>query len=362
MPYATAFSLKQPVGVIHAIIKYMKKVLLTGGAGYIGTHIITELISANYKVVVVDNLVNSYIESLRRTEEIIHQKIPFYQADVRDTAALNNIFQTHQINAVIHLAGLKSVKESVAKPLEYYNNNIGTTLSLLDTMSKNHVKKLLFSSSATVYGLPQELPLQETSRVGTGLASPYARSKLMIEQIIQDFAHTQSDFQATILRFFNPIGAHPSGKIGEHPNGVPNNLLPYITQVAIGKLTKVDIFGDDYNTLDGTGIRDYIHVVDLAKGHIAALQKQKKGVNVYNLGTGHGSSVLEVIKAFSTACGHDIPYEVKPRRDGDLAAYYADCSKAEKELHWQAELDINQACIDAWRWQRQNPEGYHSTL
>lgn len=336
----------------------MSKVLLTGGAGYIGSHTIIELISANHDVVVIDNLVNSSPESLRRVQQITGQEIPFYQADVRDEKVLDEIFQTHHINAVIHFAGLKAVGESVVKPLEYYDNNLISTLALLKSMERHAIKQLIFSSSATVYGTPSELPLKETSRVGSDITNPYGQSKFMIEQIITDFARAHTDYSMTILRYFNPIGAHESGKIGEDPNGIPNNLLPYVAQVAVGKLEKVSVFGNDYDTPDGTGVRDYIHVVDLARGHVAALKNNQAGVNIYNLGTGRGVSVLEVIEAFSVACRQNIPYEIKPRRDGDIAACYADSSKAEKELGWKAEFDIKKACEDTWRWQSQNPNGY----
>lgn len=336
----------------------MKTILVTGGAGYIGSHTLIELINNNFDVVVVDNLVNSSRESLRRVEQITGHEIPFIEADVRDQSALDDIFTTYDIDSVIHFAGLKAVGESVAKPLEYYDNNLVSTLALLEAMRKYSVKQLVFSSSATVYGSPSELPLRETSTVGVGLTNPYGKTKYMIEQIIQDYCAADPAFEATILRYFNPIGAHQSGQIGEDPNGIPNNLLPYVAQVAVGKLQSVGVFGDDYDTPDGTGVRDYIHVVDLARGHVAALQHMKAGANVYNLGTGSGTSVLEIIKAFSKACGRDLPYEIKPRRAGDIAACYADCSKAERELGWRAELSIEQACTDSWRWQSQNPNGF----
>ena len=336
----------------------MKTILVTGGAGYIGSHTLIELINNNFDVVVVDNLVNSSRESLRRVEQITGQEIPFIEADVREQSALSDIFTTYDIDSVIHFAGLKAVGESVAKPLEYYDNNLVSTLALLEAMRKHGVKQLVFSSSATVYGSPSELPLRETSTVGVGLTNPYGKTKYMIEQIIQDYCAADPAFEATILRYFNPIGAHESGQIGEDPNGIPNNLLPYVAQVAVGKLQSVGVFGDDYDTPDGTGVRDYIHVVDLARGHVAALQHMKAGANVYNLGTGSGTSVLEIIKAFSKACERDLPYEIKPRRAGDIAACYADCSKAERELGWRAELSIEQACADSWRWQSQNPNGF----
>ena len=336
----------------------MKTTLVTGGAGYIGSHTLIELINNNFDVVVVDNLVNSSRESLRRVEQITGHEIPFIEADVRDQSVLDDIFTTYSIDSVIHFAGLKAVGESVAKPLEYYDNNLVSTLALLEAMRKHGVKQLVFSSSATVYGSPSELPLRETSTVGVGLTNPYGKTKYMIEQIIQDYCAADPTFEATILRYFNPIGAHQSGQIGEDPNGIPNNLLPYVAQVAVGKLQSVGVFGNDYDTPDGTGVRDYIHVVDLARGHVAALQHMKAGVSIYNLGTGSGTSVLEIIKAFSKACGRDLPYEIKPRRAGDIAACYADCSKAERELGWRAKLSIEQACADSWHWQSQNPNGF----
>ena len=336
----------------------MKTTLVTGGAGYIGSHTLIELINNNFDVVVVDNLVNSSRESLRLVEQITGHEIPFIEADVRDQSALDDIFTTYSIDSVIHFAGLKAVGESVAKPLEYYDNNLVSTMVLLEVMREHNVKQLVFSSSATVYGSPSELPLRETSTVGVGLTNPYGKTKYMIEQIIQDYCAADPTFEATILRYFNPIGAHQSGQIGEDPNGIPNNLLPYVAQVAVGKLQSVGVFGDDYDTPDGTGVRDYIHVVDLARGHVAALQHMKAGASIYNLGTGSGTSVLEIIKAFSKACGRDLPYEIKPRRAGDIAACYADCSKAERELGWRAELSIEQACADSWRWQSQNPNGF----
>ena len=336
----------------------MKTTLVTGGAGYIGSHTLIELINNNFEVVVIDNLANSSRESLRRVEQITGHEIPFIEADVRDQSVLDDIFTTYSIDSVIHFAGLKAVGESVAKPLEYYDNNLVSTLALLEAMRKHSVKQLVFSSSATVYGSPSELPLRETSTVGVGLTNPYGKTKYMIEQIIQDYCAADPTFEATILRYFNPIGAHQSGQIGEDPNGIPNNLLPYVAQVAVGKLQSVGVFGNDYDTPDGTGVRDYIHVVDLARGHVAALQHMKAGASIYNLGTGNGTSVLEIIKAFSKACGRDLPYEIKPRRTGDIAACYADCSKAEHELGWRAELSIEQACADSWRWQSQNPNGF----
>ena len=336
----------------------MKTILVTGGAGYIGSHTLIELINNNFEVVVIDNLANSSRESLRRVKQITGHEIPFIEADVRDQSALDDIFTTYDIDSVIHFAGLKAVGESVTKPLEYYDNNLVSTMTLLEAMREHSVKQLVFSSSATVYGSPSELPLRETSTVGVGLTNPYGKTKYMIEQIIQNYCAADPAFEATILRYFNPIGAHQSGQIGEDPNGIPNNLLPYVAQVAVGKLQSVGVFGNDYDTPDGTGVRDYIHVVDLARGHVAALQHMKAGTNVYNLGTGSGTSVLEIIKAFSKACSRDLPYEIKPRRAGDIAACYADCSKAERELGWRAKLSIEQACADSWRWQSQNPNGF----
>lgn len=337
----------------------MNTILVTGGAGYIGSHTVIELVNNHYNVVVVDNLVNSSKESLRRVEAITGVTIPFIEADVRDRSALNDIFTTYSIDAVIHFAGLKAVGESVEKPLAYYDANLESTITLLEAMQAHDVKQFIFSSSATVYGTPSELPLRETSRVGVGITNPYGQTKYIIERMITDYSTASPDFQATILRYFNPIGAHESGKIGEDPHGIPNNLLPYVAQVAVGKRSEVGVFGNDYDTPDGTGVRDYIHVVDLARGHVAALMHMRSGTSVYNLGTGHGTSVLEVIHAFSEACGKDIPYTIKPRREGDIAACYADCSKAERELGWKAEYSIARACKDSWRWQQMNPNGYH---
>lgn len=334
------------------------KVLLTGGAGYIGSHTAIELINSGHSVVIVDNLSNSSAEVVSRLNEITGQTIPFYLADIRDETRLSEIFDIEKPEAVIHFAGLKSVGESVAKPLEYYDNNIGSSLVLLDIMKQKSVSKLVFSSSATVYGTPETLPLTEESKTGIGVTNPYGQTKYMIEQILKDASLANSDLEITSLRYFNPVGAHKSGKIGEDPNGTPNNLLPYVSQVAIGRLPEVGVFGDDYDTPDGTGVRDYIHVVDLAKGHIKALEKSMAGFSVYNLGTGQGVSVLELIRAFGEASGKDIPYSIKPRRPGDIATCYADPTKAHQELGWQAEYSIEQACQDSWRWQSQNPDGF----
>lgn len=337
-------------------------ILVTGGTGYIGSHTIIELIEAGHTVVAVDNLSNSSNESLRRVEKITGHPIPFYEVDVCNAASLENIFTEHTFDAVIHFAGLKAVGESVQKPLKYYHNNINSTLSLLEVMRAHDVKKLVFSSSATVYGEPEELPLVETSRVGVGITNPYGQTKYMIEQILQDVCVSDPEFEVSLLRYFNPVGAHKSGTIGEDPGGIPNNLLPYITQVAVGRLEKVSVFGNDWDTVDGTGVRDYIHVVDLAKGHTAALNHSKVGAHSYNLATGKGVSVLELIAALSKAAGKEIPYQIVDRRPGDIAACYASPAKANRELNWKAELTIEEACEDSWRWQSQNPNGFNPAL
>ena len=333
-------------------------ILVTGGAGYIGSHTLIELIEAGYTPVVVDNLSNSSPEALKRVEKITGAKIPFHKLDLRNEEELKKVFAEHKFDAIIHFAGLKAVGESVAKPLHYYDNNLTSTLTLLQQAVEHKVPKFIFSSSATVYGTPEELPLKETSRTGVGITNPYGQTKYMIEQILQDVVAANPNLQVTILRYFNPVGAHESGLIGEDPNGLPNNLLPYVSQVAVGKLPEVGVFGDDYDTPDGTGVRDYIHVVDLAKGHVAALKSASKGVSVYNLGTGQGTSVLELINAFSKAAGKPIPYVIKPRRPGDIASCYATSKKALNELGWKTELTINDACRDSWRWQSGNPDGY----
>ncbi|NCU29268.1 UDP-glucose 4-epimerase GalE [Candidatus Saccharibacteria bacterium] len=335
------------------------KVLLTGGAGYIGSHTAIELINSGHQIVIVDNLSNSSIESVKRTVEITDVTPVFYELDLREQDKLLEVFKNEQPDAVIHFAGLKAVGESVAKPLEYYDNNIASSLSLLKVMAETEVSQLVFSSSATVYGTPTELPLTEKSTTGKGITNPYGWTKYMIEQIIQDTTKANPQLKATILRYFNPVGAHQSGRIGEDPTGIPNNLLPFISQVAVGKLEKVGVFGDDYDTPDGTGVRDYIHVVDLARGHVKALENISLGAKVYNLGTGRGTSVLELITSFSKACGHEIPYEIRARREGDIASCYADPTLAETELGWRADLTIDDACVDSWRWQSQNPNGYH---
>ena len=291
-------------------------------------------------------------------EKITGAKIPFHKLDLRNEKELEKVFTEHKFDAIIHFAGLKAVGESVAKPLHYYNNNLTSTLTLLQQAVEHKVPKFIFSSSATVYGTPEELPLKETSRTGVGITNPYGQTKYMIEQILQDVVAANPNLQVTILRYFNPVGAHKSGLIGEDPNGLPNNLLPYVSQVAVGKLPEVGVFGDDYDTPDGTGVRDYIHVVDLAKGHVAALKSAQNGVSVYNLGTGQGTSVLELINAFSKAAGKPIPYVIKPRRPGDIASCYATSEKALNELGWQAKKSIATACEDSWKWQSGNPGGY----
>jgi UDP-glucose 4-epimerase len=333
-------------------------ILLTGGAGYIGSHTAVELVNAGHTAIIVDNLSNSSYESVRRVEQITNSKIPFYEADVRDIEAIGKIFEDHTIDGVIHFAGLKSVGESVSRPLDYYRNNIDSTLALIETMKTYDVKKIVFSSSATVYGDPDELPLTEGSRIGVGITNPYGWTKYMNEIILRDIAASDDSLEVTLLRYFNPVGAHESGLIGEDPSDIPNNLLPYISQTAVGRREKVSVFGGDYSTPDGTGVRDYIHVVDLAKGHVAALNHSTPGVHIYNLATGKGTSVLELIAAFSTAAGKKIPYEIVDRRPGDIASCYASSEKAEQEIGWKAEKSIQQACEDSWRWQAHNPHGY----
>ncbi|HBA64121.1 MAG TPA: UDP-glucose 4-epimerase GalE [Lachnospiraceae bacterium] len=334
-------------------------ILVTGGAGYIGSHTCIELMNAGYDVVVVDNLYNSCEEALRRVEEIAGKPVKFYKADILDREALENIFANEQIESVIHFAGLKAVGESVRKPLEYYHNNITGTLVLCDVMRNHGVKNIVFSSSATVYGDPAFIPITEECPKGV-CTNPYGWTKSMLEQILTDLHTSDPEWNVVLLRYFNPIGAHKSGKIGENPKGIPNNLMPYITQVAVGKLERLGVFGNDYDTPDGTGVRDYIHVVDLALGHVKAIKKleDKEGVSIYNLGTGNGYSVLQMVKAMEKACGHEIPYEIKPRREGDIATCYADATKAKNELGWTAERGLDEMCEDSWRWQSQNPNGY----
>ncbi len=334
-------------------------ILVTGGAGFIGSHTCVELLNAGYEVVVVDNLSNASEESLNRVKKITGKDLTFYRADILDRPKMEEIFDRENIQAVIHFAGLKAVGESVAKPLEYYWNNITGTLVLCNVMRQHGVKNLVFSSSATVYGDPASVPIREDFPLH--VTNPYGRTKLMQEEIFRDFYVADKEWNIMLLRYFNPIGAHKSGLIGEDPKGIPNNLLPYVAQVAIGKLPYVRVFGNDYATPDGTGVRDYIHVVDLAKGHVSALRKMEKtgsGVYTYNLGTGHGYSVLDVIHAFSKACGKEIPYQIQARRPGDIAACYADPTLAEKELGWKAELGIDEMCADSWRWQSMNPNGF----
>ncbi len=334
-------------------------ILVTGGAGYIGSHTCIELIGAGYDVVVVDNLCNSSEESLKRVEKIVGKEIPFFKADIRDAAALDKIFKAHKIDAVIHFAGLKAVGESVAKPMEYYDNNINGTLVLCSVMRDNGVKNIIFSSSATVYGNPAFVPITEDCPKGV-CTNPYGWTKSMLEQILTDIHTADNEWNAVLLRYFNPVGAHKSGTIGEDPKGIPNNLMPYITQVAVGKRECLGVFGDDYDTPDGTGVRDYIHVVDLAVGHVKALKKieEKAGVSLYNLGTGNGYSVLQMVHAFEKACGKKLNYEIKDRRPGDIATCYADPTKAKAELGWTAQYGIDEMCEDSWRWQSQNPNGY----
>ena len=363
-------------------------ILVTGGAGFIGSHTVVELLDSGYNVVVVDDLSNSHPESIERvrtltgtSEGAARDRLVFYEASILDREALERIFAAHDIDAIIHFAGFKAVGESVQKPLEYYWNNIAGTLVLCEVAREHDCKNIVFSSSATVYGEPEFIPITEDCPKHEA-TNPYGQTKSMLERILSDLYVGDNDWNVVLLRYFNPIGAHESGMIGEDPDGIPNNLLPYVAQVAVGKLAQVGVFGDDYPTPDGTGVRDYIHVVDLARGHVAALDWMggkrgtgearglgsvagepaadgtRRGVGIFNLGTGKGSSVLEVIKAFESACGHQIPYEIKPRRAGDIAENYAACDKARDELGWEAEYDLARMCQDAWRWQSQNPNGY----
>lgn len=335
-------------------------ILVCGGAGYIGSHTCIELLSAGYDIVVADNFYNACPEALRRMKEIAGKDFRFIEADLTDAAATEAIFsQNPDIDAVIQFAAYKAVGESVSKPVEYYSNNLGTTLTILAAMRKFGVNNIVFSSSATVYGDPEIVPITEDCKVG-GTTNPYGTSKVMTEQILTDCCHAMPKLNVALLRYFNPIGAHKSGLIGEDPNGIPNNLVPYIAKVAVGELEKVHVYGNDYATPDGTGVRDYIHVVDLAKGHVAAIQKleQKPGLFICNLGTGHGYSVLDVIAAFAKACGKELPYVIDPRRPGDIATCYADPAKAKAELGWTAQYGIEEMCADSWNWQRNNPKGY----
>ncbi len=337
----------------------MKSILVTGGAGYIGSHTVLQLLEQDFHVVVLDNLSNSSAESLRRVEALTGKQITFVQGDIRDLHVLDDIFSEHNIDAAIHFAGLKAVGESVQKPLEYYENNVYGTLTLCKAMRKHSVKNLVFSSSATVYGDPVTLPLCEDMETGHP-TNPYGMSKLMVEHVLSDLYASDNNWNIVVLRYFNPVGAHPSGRIGEDPNGIPNNLMPYISQVASGKLEKLNVFGDDYNTPDGTGVRDYIHVEDLANGHLKALDRLSlnTGLDIYNLGTGQGYSVLEMIKAFEKAAQKSIPYQISPRRSGDVASCYSDPTKAAQELNWHAVKTLEDMCNDAWHWQSNNPSGY----
>lgn len=334
-------------------------ILLCGGAGYIASHTIIELDKAGHSVVVVDNFVNSQPEAIYRVEKLIGKQIKYYDADVRDAEAMTTVFKENKIDAVIHFAGLKAVGESVAKPLEYYHNNMTGTFILMDVMRNNGCKNIIFSSSATVYGDPAIIPITEECPKGQ-CTNPYGQTKSMLEQVMMDVQKADPEWNVVLLRYFNPIGAHPSGTIGENPNGIPNNLMPYITQVAVGKRKELGVFGNDYDTPDGTGVRDYIHVCDLASGHVAALQaiEKKCGLAIYNLGTGHGYSVLDVVKAFIKVNGVDVPYSIKPRRPGDIATCYCNPAKAKAELGWEAKYGIEEMCRDSWNFQKNNPEGY----
>ena len=336
-------------------------ILVTGGAGYIGSHTCVELLNAGYDVVIIDNLYNSNQKSVDRIEEITGKKVKFYPDDMMDRAAVKRVFDENKIDAVIHFAGLKAVGESVHKPIEYYRTNIGSTLNLTDEMRAHGCKNIIFSSSATVYGDPAEIPITENCPKGT-CTNPYGWTKWMQEQILTDIHTADPEWNVILLRYFNPIGAHKSGLIGEDPKGIPNNLLPYVAQVAIGKLPEINVFGNDYDTPDGTGVRDYIHVVDLARGHVKAIERfaKKDGVFICNLGTGHGYSVLDVIHAFEKACGKELPYVIRERRPGDIATCYSSPAKAEKELGWTAEFDLEDMCRDSWNWQQKNPNGYNS--
>jgi UDP-glucose 4-epimerase len=336
----------------------MKTILVTGGAGYIGSHTCVELLSGGYEVIIVDNLVNSKLAAVHRIEELTGRAPAFHRVDLLDAGALAKVFAAHRVDAVIHFAGLKAVGESVAKPLAYYHNNITGSLVLVQQMRAHGVKRLVFSSSATVYGDPHTVPITEDFPLQA--TNPYGRTKLMIEEILRDLALSDPDWRIALLRYFNPVGAHASGRLGEDPNGIPNNLVPYISQVAVGRLAELSVFGGDYATPDGTGVRDFIHVVDLAQGHLAALRRlaANPGLMTYNLGTGRGYSVLEMVKAFEAACGKSLPHRIVARRPGDIGTCYADPTKAKSELGWEAHLGIDAMCADAWRWQTQNPEGY----
>lgn len=334
-------------------------ILVTGGAGYIGSHTIIELYKAGHTAVVVDNLSNSNPESLRRVARITGSEVPFFKVDIRDREGLDRVMGQFKFDACIHFAGLKAVGESVAKPLEYYENNIAGTLVLVQALRDHGCRNIIFSSSATVYGNPEIIPITEQCPKGV-CTNPYGWTKSMLEQVLTDMQKADPEWNVVLLRYFNPIGAHESGTIGENPNGIPNNLMPYVTQVAVGKRAELGVFGNDYDTPDGTGVRDYIHVVDLARGHVKALQaiERKCGLGLYNLGTGHGYSVLDVVRAFEKVNGVKVPYSIKPRRPGDIATCYSDPSKAERELGWKAEFGIEEMCRDSWNWQKNNPDGY----
>ncbi len=336
-----------------------KSILVTGAAGFIGSHTCVELLEAGYKIVALDNLHNSSETALQRVKEITGKDFPFVKGDIRDQQILNQLFTDYQIDGVIHFAGLKAVGESVENPLLYYENNVQGSIVLIKAMQRHNVKKIVFSSSATVYGIPKVVPIDETFPLSA--INPYGQTKLMVEQILQDVGLADPEWRVALLRYFNPIGAHESGKIGENPSGIPNNLMPYITQVAVGKREVLSVFGDDYDTPDGTGVRDYIHVVDLAKGHLSALEylSDHTGVEAFNLGTGNGYSVLELVHAFEKVSGKKVPYQITERRAGDSAICYADTTKAEQNLHWKAQYDIERMCEDAWRWQSNNPNGFN---
>ncbi|XP_018573907.1 UDP-glucose 4-epimerase isoform X2 [Anoplophora glabripennis] len=345
-------------------------ILVTGGGGYVGSHTVVELLKNNYTVIALDNMINCYSgnekpESLKRVEQITGETVTFYNVDIRDREALDKIFKTHKIDSVIHFAALKAVGESVKIPLTYYQNNVGGSATLLEVMAKNGVKSIVFSSSATVYGNPQFLPITEDHPTGQGCTNPYGKTKFFVEEIMKDVCTSDPEWKVILLRYFNPVGAHDSGMIGEDPSGIPNNLMPYISQVAVGRREKLQVFGGDYETPDGTGVRDYIHITDLAIGHLKALEKifqcDFRSWKAYNLGTGRGYSVLEMVKAFSEASGKQIKYEITCRREGDISACYADASLAKKELNWTATRDVKDMCKDTWNWQNKNPKGFQKS-
>jgi UDP-glucose 4-epimerase len=338
----------------------MSTILVAGGAGYIGSHMCVELLQAGHEVIVVDNLSNSSAKSLAAVERITQRSLEFHEVDLRDSSSLSKIFSAHDIESVLHFAGLKAVGESVSEPMAYYDNNVVGSLRLVDTMAEANVRKLVFSSSATVYGVPEEMPITES--FPTGPINPYGQTKLHVENMLTDIAASNPDWRISLLRYFNPVGAHASGEIGENPNGIPNNLVPFISQVAVGRRPHLNVFANDYPTPDGTGIRDYIHVVDLVRGHMRALEflEQNEGIHVHNLGTGQGYSVMQMIRAFEVASGKEIKYEIVDRRPGDAAESYADPSKAERELDWKAELGIERMCQDVWRWQSNYPNGFEA--